>query len=373
MNALIPKRHIVVVLGMHRSGTSAVARALKVLGIELGDRLLPAQGDNPSGFWEDGDIVSTNDQLLALVDERWDTLEPAIVSRVFAAVTPEGRRRARDLLSEKISAEAWLGLKDPRMSRLLPFWQEIFDGLQLDTSYVVVVRHPLSVANSLASRHGMPVAQSLLLWLLHTLEALLATSGQVRLVVDFDRLMERPQEQVMRIAAGLNLGHQLNVDALESYRHDFLSEELRHTRFELADLVADDSVLPSIVKLYSLLQRVAADEASLNQDASLRVLADAQREMQIVSPVLQLAAGLARQARELDRGLLEQIHAVCAERDAAMAERDAAMAERDAAIVDRDAILRSTSWSLTAPLRKVADALMSAGKRLRLFASGYRR
>lgn len=71
------KKRIVVVLGMHRSGTSALTRALVAIGAGVGDNLLPAGHDNPKGFWEDKDFVTLNDRLLAVLDASYDSLVAA--------------------------------------------------------------------------------------------------------------------------------------------------------------------------------------------------------------------------------------------------------------------------------------------------------
>jgi hypothetical protein len=55
-------KKIIVVLGMHRSGTSALTRGLSTLGVGLGDTLHPAGSDNPTGFWEDRDIIAFNNK-----------------------------------------------------------------------------------------------------------------------------------------------------------------------------------------------------------------------------------------------------------------------------------------------------------------------
>jgi len=65
----------VVVLGMHRSGTSAVAGCLERLGICMGRRLAPGDEWNPGGYFEDRDLVELNDRLLSAQGIRWDSLE----------------------------------------------------------------------------------------------------------------------------------------------------------------------------------------------------------------------------------------------------------------------------------------------------------
>src|SRR6185312_12242151 len=61
----------ILVLGMHRSGTSAVTRVLNLLGADLGSRLVAPAADNPAGFWEHADAVKINDDLLQALGRTW--------------------------------------------------------------------------------------------------------------------------------------------------------------------------------------------------------------------------------------------------------------------------------------------------------------
>ena len=89
-------KRLIVVLGMHRSGTSLVTRAMRVLRAEAGSNLLPAADDNPTGFWEDADVNKLNDDMLALVDGRWydvSALDDAQASRLRRRGSRRVRRR----------------------------------------------------------------------------------------------------------------------------------------------------------------------------------------------------------------------------------------------------------------------------------------
>lgn len=67
------EQRLIVVLGMHRSGTSAITRALKVMGVELGDRMMPpVEGNNDKGFWEDIDLNALNIQMLDAIHHEWN-------------------------------------------------------------------------------------------------------------------------------------------------------------------------------------------------------------------------------------------------------------------------------------------------------------
>ena len=86
------KRRVVVVLGMHRSGTSAVARALQVVGVSLGSRLMPAMpGNNPKGFWEDVDFHAFNERLLVALGADWRRVRPFDWIFVFDSVSLDSR------------------------------------------------------------------------------------------------------------------------------------------------------------------------------------------------------------------------------------------------------------------------------------------
>src|SRR5690606_35792194 len=141
------RKRIVVVLGMHRSGTSAITRGLQVLGIDLGARLLPAEaGNNEKGFWEDIDVTAFNVDLLAALGHDWHTLAPIQPGELQNEAIVSLKLRAAQLLRGKLADTDWFGLKDPRISRLMPFWLDVFEHLQLDVSYVIACRNPMNVA-----------------------------------------------------------------------------------------------------------------------------------------------------------------------------------------------------------------------------------
>lgn len=61
-----------IVLGMHRSGTSAATRACNLLGVDFGTRLMAPSPDNPLGHWEHDDIVPLHEKLLKVLESSWD-------------------------------------------------------------------------------------------------------------------------------------------------------------------------------------------------------------------------------------------------------------------------------------------------------------
>ncbi len=113
-----------------------------MLGVYLGNDFLSPQPDNPTGYWEDRNIFRINERLLAAFGLKWEDIaliddarwhEQAVESLLAEAVQYLG--------SEFVGHSLW-GFKDPRTIRLLPFWRLAFRRLDVDESYLVVIRNP---------------------------------------------------------------------------------------------------------------------------------------------------------------------------------------------------------------------------------------
>jgi hypothetical protein len=171
---------------MHRSGTSVAARALVSLGISLGDPdgLQPPGKDNPRGYWENRYVKELDDEILAACGGAWDV--PPVLDPGWehdTALDPF-RDRAHAILAEWFPPGVPIGWKDPRLCLLLPFWRTV---VPVDTT-VLVVRHPLEVADSLAARNGMARPEAALLWLRYLLAA--ARNDPSHLLVHHDALYD---------------------------------------------------------------------------------------------------------------------------------------------------------------------------------------
>lgn len=131
-----------MVMGCHRSGTSAVAGLLHLAGaLRLGE-VLPATAANPKGYFESATIVLAHNRALAAVDRDW-TSPPAWLDPAPGQVAV-----MRDEV-EQMSSEAgpW-GVKDPRLLFTLPMWYDTVPRLQ----FVGVIRDHEEVVRSLIAR-----------------------------------------------------------------------------------------------------------------------------------------------------------------------------------------------------------------------------
>lgn len=193
----------VIVLGMHRSGTSAVTSTLAAADWALVGEALPPQPDNPRGYWEPRAVVEIHDDFLRAIGSGWSDPTP-LPSEVFLGSEAEAARgRLAEYAEQLVERPRWI-LKDPRLCRLLPLWRPLLTAAGAEWRYLFVVRYPKSVAASLAARDKLAPPTSMALWLRHYLEAEEATRGEVRRWVSFeDWTAEDPRDLLDALSAWL--------------------------------------------------------------------------------------------------------------------------------------------------------------------------
>jgi hypothetical protein len=199
-----PQRRAVIVMGMHRSGTSAVAGCLQRLGVDFGPRLMPPTPANPRGFYEHIDIVNLHDRLLLAAGASWsDTGRKAPDWLATADAAGRFRDDLRQILRRDFGAAPLWGVKDPRLCHLLPFWQPLWAELETQPLFVLVLRDPVQVAASLRQRDGFSLGKGYLLWLQHVLAGERATRGCERVFVDFGEFLADWQQALAPVGVVL--------------------------------------------------------------------------------------------------------------------------------------------------------------------------
>lgn len=260
------KNRIIVVLGMHRSGTSVITRGLKALGVDLGDDLLPPiVGVNEKGYWEDREIYFLNESLLAKLESSWNKLG-IFDSSLFSGDKFQAERcEAIELLKKKIKRDQIFAFKDPRTCLLLPFWQPVFRILGLDVSYLVCIRNPLDVANSLLKRDNFDLQKGLFLWAKHQIDSIRYTKNSKRVFVSYRKMMLNPEDQLKRISIDLQMPFlELSKDNISLYTNDFLSSDLWHNKTDDSDFYKASDVNSLLKRLYTLTTQLA--EGNLDPD-----------------------------------------------------------------------------------------------------------
>ncbi|WP_162404130.1 glycosyltransferase [Pseudoxanthomonas jiangsuensis] len=248
---------VIIVLGMHRSGTSALAGTFDALGFSLGDELLPANAQaNPKGYFEHAQVVQVHERLLDALGMDWADPRPLPDGWLRHPAAREARTRVQALVGELTADGAVAVLKDPRMCRFLPLWLEVLDTMGVAAHFAFIARHPLEVAASLRRRDDMSGYRAGLLTLAHQLEAERATRGRSRLFLTYEDLVADWRAQLSRCYAAFDLGA-VPLGGPEAEAVDgFLDAGLRNHR------AGDEYTLdPMVAEVYGAVRAAAAGAA----------------------------------------------------------------------------------------------------------------
>ncbi len=224
------KRKATIVLGMHRSGTSALTRVLNLVGVDLPTDLMPARPDNRLGFWESLEVAKIHDEFLESIGRSWhdtSTIDPV---RFESAPANIAKTKLLAILRRDFSESPLFAVKDPRICRVLPLWLSIVAEFEAEPNFVIIARNPNEIASSLKVRDGFHPAKSLLLWLRHVLDAEYFTRGLSRSFVSYDLLLRDWRKCLKRIGKDLHITWPRMSHAADVEIESFLSEKERHHR-----------------------------------------------------------------------------------------------------------------------------------------------
>ncbi len=306
----------VLILGMHRSGTSALSRVLNLQGLDIASRLVPASENNRTGFWESEELVALQDELLERFGQRWHDIPPLPPGWWDAEPATGFRQRLLDYLERDFGHSSSFLIKDPRLCRLLPLWRSVLDDFGARIKVVLVLRNPLEVAASLEARQGLsiPTAHALQLWLRYSLEAEYHSRGLPRCFVSYEELLNDWSGTLNGIARQLDLTWPRSEAETGRAVGEFLSNGQRHQHAGDDELGTHGDVPLTVRQAYQALQGLAADPRSAECCRVLdEVLAQSDKTALWLAPLLTEHERRLRQEREAQRQLAEQLQASRAE------------------------------------------------------------
>jgi hypothetical protein len=347
------ERTAYLVLGMHRSGTSAVTQLLALAGAHLPENVMPGDEHNARGYFEPWKVAIFNDERLHAAGAAWDD--------VFAfPYRPLGRKaergwlnRAEALFEEEFGSARHPLLKDPRVTVQLPFWRTVLDDLEIAARCVIPVRDPLAVAGSLERRDGFAPEKSVLLWTAYMLAAEAYTRDLPRAFVDYDALLADWRGEVARIEAA----HGARLPRLTAKAGQaidaFLSPELRHNEAggDLGALGWAGELTASVQDWFQAAARGEAPDRAPLERAAQELARRRDDVGPLVSPV----------TRDLDRARIELFAArqrLAAER----AQAEALAAELRSA-AERDRLIMEAGWRADIEQHQAEQARAQADRR----------
>lgn len=329
------KRTCIMVLGMHRSGTSALTRAINLLGAELPKDSIPADSNNANGYWEPTRLTLLNDQMLIEAGSRWDDWRPFDPDSLSTSRAEFYKAEIARIIGEEYGDDALIVLKEPRISRFVPLYGAILASMNFQVRYVLTVRNPLSVIASLKKRDGMTSAFGSLLWLRYVLDAERATRGTARAFLSYESLIADWYPSIARIGETLSIGWPRTPAEAKVQIDDFISAEHQHHLASVERLLADE-VIPEWAKDTYLAVR------SLEKDA---------HDQEALARLDQIKAGFDAGTRQFGAACILELNA----RQSAFTENVSALENRNAEKDGAIKVLADDSASLRAQVEALAQ------------------
>ncbi|MHB9476237.1 glycoside hydrolase family 99-like domain-containing protein [Mesorhizobium sp. W016] len=289
------KRTCIMVLGMHRSGTSALTRAISLLGAKLPNDLLGANSTNPTGHWEPLKLIALHDQMLAEAGSRWDDWRSFDLGDLSKARAQFYRGEIARLIDEEYGDAPLLVLKEPRISRFVPLYASIFKSMNIDLQYVLASRNPLAVVASLGKRDRSTPGFGALLWLRHELEAERSTRGAPRVFVSYEAMMRSWRPTLDKITAALSVAWPRAIEKAASEVDAYISSDHQHHTASDGALFADERIAGWVKDTYSALRHLETDA---NGAEAMAILDRVKAEFDSVAPIFGEAFFPELQARQ---------------------------------------------------------------------------
>lgn len=291
-----PAPDVVLVLGMHRSGTSLATAILQDLGAKLSEDLVEPNEFNERGYFESASVMQIHDDILKVLGSSWRM--PALTTPFpdqwwrTDAVAPY-RRHLRRLIERQTAQGGTWAVKDPRCSRLLPLWNDLFDELAVQARYVLSYRAPSQVAASLHRRDGIARGLSDVLWLEHNADALRFSGERLACMFDYEAWFGNGEQQARSLLQALALPAASPALVRETVAHQ-VEGRLRHENG------SEPSAVPFVDDLFHALRA--------NDRARLDSLLDRYGQSQRLAAVAGTAQALEVRSEGQEGAALHDIH-----------------------------------------------------------------
>ncbi len=311
---------ILLILGMHRSGTSVLTRVISLLGAELPKSLLGKNESNLRGHWESEVLISDHDRLLTGLGSDWKDWRTLKID----ALGKSKRARLKEGFDETVRAEFNLKadvcvIKEPRICRFAGLYIEALEDLPAEVHSVLTLRNPLEIASSLEARDGLPLAEGLLLWLTHMLEAEAATRDKPRSFIAYEDILKDPVKATQALVKSLPFALPYSANEVVGQIESYVTPSLKRQTKTLEDLALDPQAQGWVADSY------AAFSVLCNNPKSKPALATLDRiRTAYFAAIDQLYTLLNNQRAVLSAGYAKDNAKTAAQNEAQIAEIEAA-------------------------------------------------
>ena len=265
ISSAVQRRPIVLVLGMHRSGTSLCSHILSALGVDLSDDI-DVNPSNAGGHWERREIVEFHDRILGLFNRDYLGRFHDFALPVAWWADPRVAQIRREIVAflEQRMGDGYFGFKDPRTVRLMPVWHQILNELKLTPRIVLCLRNPAQIARSLNARERLDREIGEYRWLVHMIDFYRYTSNFDVSTVEYEGWFTDPAANIEKLRKFLDLPWQQSEADLVLMLSGIIDPAARHD-----DPGRPEASQPLVRTLYKLVGRADQYAAARSQIASI--------------------------------------------------------------------------------------------------------
>ncbi len=341
----------IIVLGMHRSGTSLLTGALNKMGLYLGEKLINPAPDNPKGFFENTTVFEINEKIFSYYDSSYDDVFIFNEALIKNEKYPQILFDIEQFIKKEFSGYTVFGLKDPRLCRLLPFWESVLTKMEINEYFIIPLRNPLEIAASLESRNGFTREKSLILWMNHMLEAELYSRGKNRIFINYDKLLNHPEQVLEYITGKLNIDYLKSYQEIKSELDDFFDSDLKH--FNISNFKSDELFIKFVKEFYISLQNLS------NNDINEEELTNINRQRERYYKLHRFfynkdLIDLLKEAKSTNHILTNEIRRLVREKDNLLQEKENIIQKKENILQE---IYNSRSWKLIATYRNLKNKI----------------
>jgi hypothetical protein len=259
---------------------------------------------NPLGHFEPEVIVQLHDSLLTSLGSSWRDWKRLPYNWTRSAHYQSLKPQFIEAFKTDFGQSPLPILKDPRLCRMMPLWQDILAHLDRTVFYVLPFRNPIAVANSISPLHGIDTFHAYMLWLRHLIDAEHDSRGKPRMFVGYETLIADPKTTIQRLAAACPFNSSLNLEQIFPTILETIKPAYRHHEARDDDLLDRETIpvwLRETYSSYRALEQRPDDPAALRRLDAVREAFNRSVEISDV----EATAGTEGIAAELNGGVQE--------------------------------------------------------------------
>ncbi len=333
-------RTCILVLGMHRSGTSAITRVLNFMGAALPQNILGANEGNETGHWEPENLLELHDELLSELDSSWDDWQAIDLNKLSDDRYLNYKKRLQTLIKQEYKDAKLFVLKDPRICLLLPFYSELLEEINVEIKIVAQFRNPLDVMDSLQTRDEMLSSDAALLWLQYVLCSEKSSRNFKRVFVKYDDVLNDWRTCHGVIVSSLDVDWLYTLEEIEDQVDQFISPKHCHHSHKDEEVLFDPLLRQWVGEAYNALLVL---QKKPNSDNAQKRLDEIAEEFEKAAPMLvQIKKSLShfykQQISEGEQQIAQKDN-VIAEKQQQIVQKDNVIAEKQQQIVQKDNVI----------------------------------